>query len=214
MPAHNFIDLTGHVFGKLTVIKKAKTNKRIKQKTARWWCQCSCGKITVVDGHCLRRGNTKSCGCLHNELLVKRNIIHGMSHAPEYRTWHHMKERCYNPNEKRFKDYGGRGIIVCDEWKESFSEFYSHIGPRPTAKHSIDRINNNRGYFPGNVRWALPITQSNNKRTNRIITINGWSLTIAQWARFAGIRQITLFNRINILNWSHSKAIFTPVRHR
>lgn len=138
-----------------------------------------------------------------------------MTKTPEYVAWHDMRNRCYREKNIEFKHYGGRGITVCDEWRESFSNFYKYIGPKPTNKHSLERNNNNGNYEPGNVRWATQTEQCNNKRNNHRITLYGHTMTLKQWACFVGINYGTLNSRINESHWPIGKAIFYPVRkHR
>jgi len=144
-----FIDLTGKTFNQLTIIERAENTKQGK---ARWVCRCTCGKISTIDGANIRNGHTKSCGCFAKESLEKNRYRHGMAHTSEYGIWCNILQRCNNPNDKAFKDYGGRGITICDEWKNDFMAFYNHVGKRPSPKHSIDRINNDGNYEPNNVR--------------------------------------------------------------
>lgn len=203
------IDLTKQKFNRLTVLHRVKNNKR---GGTRWKCRCKCGNITVVyTGH-LRNGNIRSCGCLRNETTSKRALVHGMCKTPEYKIWKDMKKRCNNTKSAAYKNYGGRGIKVCNSWENDFMAFYNHIGQRPTPEHTIERINNNMGYFPNNIKWATIKEQNNNSRNNHRIIINGWNLTITQWANFTGINHRTIRSRINS-GWSPEKAIFTPVRH-
>lgn len=205
------INLTNQTFGRLTVFERAKNNKSNKTK---WKCRCSCGKITTVFASHLKSGHTISCGCLKEEVLFKRNFIHGMCDSSEHKAWSGMIARCHNPSEPVFKHYGDRGIKVCDEWRNDFMAFYNHVGKRPSPKHSIDRKNNDSNYEPGNVRWATCCEQMNNKRTNHKITIHGWTMNLCQWAKFIGLKYETLHSRILKHNWPPAKAIFTPVRHR
>lgn len=123
-------------------------------------CKCTCGTITDVTSATLRQGTTKSCGCLQ----VAMHTSHGMSRTTEYRTWDSMRQRCNNPNFYQYRHYGGRGIEVCHEWQDSFETFYRDMGPKPGASHSIDRINVNGNYEPGNCRWATKKEQSLNRR--------------------------------------------------
>ena len=165
-------DLIGHVFGRLTVRECV----RVKGKVA-WRCSCSCdsGKITTVRTGTLNFGVVNSCGCLRRETTRERMIKHGASCVgnvhPEYRTWSHMLHRCMNQNDKNWKDYGGRGISVCERWQgeHGFENFLSDVGARPSPQHSIDRWPNNDGnYEPGNVRWATKKEQSNNCRPRTV----------------------------------------------
>lgn len=208
MPPSNFKDFTNQKFNRLTVICRAENTHGGK---VRWRCKCACGNIAMVTSDHLRSGHTKSCGCLKVSLLVKRNTIHGLTNTPEYKTWEHIIQRCTNPNSQDFKDYGGRGITICGEWRNSFMTFFNHIGKKPSPKHSVDRIDNNCGYRPGNVRWATQQEQNNNCSRNRCITIKNHTMTMTQWATFVGIDKGTLWNRLK-KNWPIEKAIFKPVR--
>lgn len=167
-PAHNFVDITGRRFGRLTVIKRAENSKR----KVRWLCKCSCGIEKIVRGSHLRAGKIRSCGCLLQEILRNGNggrigerkpaLRHGKSKSPEYEAWCGMKRRC-----KDDPDYAGRGIVVCNAWCNSFEAFYAHVGSRPSPQHSIDRLNNDGNYEPGNVAWRTQKEQANNRRPRR-----------------------------------------------
>jgi hypothetical protein len=211
MPNHNFIDLTRQTFNRLTVLERAENTK---WGTTRWRCKCSCGNITTVHANHLKSGATQSCGCIGTELLIERRLIHGMYSTPEYKTWAGIIQRCTNPNEKAFKNYGSRGITVCKEWRKDFMAFFKDMGKRPSPKLTIERVDNNKGYSLENCVWANSKKQANNRRTNHIITIHGWTMNLCQWAEFAGISQKNLSKRINAFGWPPAKAIFTPVRHR
>lgn len=156
---HNFVDLTGRQFGRLTVLRYAGS---VNRKT-RWECVCSCGVIKNITYQNLMRGHTKSCGCLHIDEL-KARTKHGGRHTTEYNAWCGMRQRCTNPRTVRWKDYGGRGIKVCAEWMHDFAAFLRDVGHRPSSDHTLDRINNDGNYEPGNVRWATRSEQSINRR--------------------------------------------------
>lgn len=159
--AHNFKNLEGEVFGRLTVIK---LSKKSKPKAIYWECLCQCGNIKSISSSSLCSGNTKSCGCLRKEMLSSSKSTHKKSGSPEYNCYHHMIKRCYNKNNNVYKYYGARGIKVCDRWLESFENFYEDMGSRPSSRHSIDRINNDGDYEPGNCKWSTQSEQTINSR--------------------------------------------------
>jgi hypothetical protein len=164
-------DLTGKLFTRLVVLERAENSKR---GMAKWLCQCDCGTMKVVDGRLLRSGKTQSCGCLQRELTSERHkgqqyaTKHGLAYHRLYSIWNRIKQITTNPNHKRFKDYGGRGIQMDPAWFNDAEAFVTWIetklGPRPDG-HSLDRINNDGNYEPGNLRWADAKTQNNNRRT-------------------------------------------------
>lgn len=189
------IDLTGTHIGRLAVVRRV----RLEAPRVYWLCECECGELCEVSTTHLRSAHTTSCGCVMREVTAARNRAnakHGMSDSVEYRAWRKMIDRCENQKNRKFPDYGGRGIRVCAEWKASFDSFYDHVGARPSADHSLDRIRNHLGYEPGNVRWAVLETQNNNKRTNVIVTIGGVSKTVAQWSRESGLSHRTISYRV------------------
>lgn len=135
-----------------------------------WLCNCDCGGQTVARGHSLQRGDYKSCGCLKAELvrgLGARNRTHGVTGTSIYLAWKSMITRCYYQKYSGYKNYGGRGITVCDRWRTSFENFLADVGQKPTAQHSLDRINNDGHYEPSNVRWATRTEQNRNTRRNK-----------------------------------------------
>lgn len=178
--------------------------------------RCDCGTTKSVDRSNLVGGLTKSCGCLAVESIVARTLTHGMTESPEYQSWCHAKARCGNPNHKDYADYGGRGIRVCDEWMESFEAFYNHVGRKPGRLHSLDRIDPNGHYAPGNVRWATPSEQRLNRRDVLFVTAFGENKTMYGWARDARcvVQYQTLKHRIRSYGWEPESAITRPARKR
>jgi len=168
--SHNWKDLTGRRFGCL-VVQGYSTARR-----SHWECLCDCGGRTLAYTGNLNNGHTTTCGC------GKRRVTHGRTFHPLYHIWRHMKERCLNPDHKSYPRYGGRGIKICEQWINSLQAFAADVGERPGRWASLDRINNDGNYEPGNVRWATRKDQSNNRRSNRIVTYQGHKYTVAQLA--------------------------------
>ena len=190
--------LLGQKFGRLTVLSEASVNKPGK---SRWLCRCDCGIEKIVLGSSLKNGSTKSCGCLCGE----KNTTHGLSKTPEYRAWKGAEHRCTNPKSINFHSYGGRGI----EFRlPNFVEFLAHIGPRPSNKHSLDRIDNEGHYEIGNIRWATINIQNRNRRSNRMIAYQGNNLCIADWAERLGCSHRTIATRLE-LGWSVEATLET-----
>ena len=162
----NRADLTGQVFYRLAVVSFAGSDKH---KKAAWNCRCECGSMSVVVTSKLKNGSTKSCGCLSAERLASgdANRKHSMSSTDEYWVWSDMIRRCENKNRSDYHRYGGRGISVCEKWRNSVTEFVADMEPRPSPKHSIDRIDNDGNYEPGNCRWATPKEQRANQRIRK-----------------------------------------------
>lgn len=185
----NLPNLIGCVFGRLTVIEYLGIGNH---RWRYWECLCTCGNKIRLASLFLNSGHTKSCGCLRIESSRKSLTTHGKSNMPEYEVYITMKKRCYNKKHISYKDYGGRGITVCDKWLNSFTEFLSDMGNRPGKHYSIDRINNNGNYTPTNCRWATKKEQNSNTRRNNWIEYNGEKMILADWARKIKIRQSRL----------------------
>lgn len=178
------------------------------RKRAVWDCICSCGRLHTTEGSNLRRGKTRSCGCLAKEsqsLVAKSRATHAMSGTQAYHIWHAMILRCSKPTHPKYKNYGGRGITVSERWK-SFALFHEDMGEKP-ERMSLDRIDNNLGYSKENCRWATYEEQSRNKRTNRWIEFNGDRLILSDWAKKLNVSVQNLQRRLN--DWPLEKALTT-----
>jgi len=175
-------------------------------------CHCDCGveKIVVLRG--LRDGSSKSCGCLAREVSRERLWKHGEGGdtSSEYRVWAGMKSRCYSLSNPQYFRYGARGISVCDRWLNSFQDFLVDVGRKPGPEYSLDRIDNLRGYEPENVRWATAQQQARNRRSNKLITYNGETHLLIEWAETTGIPSGVLRRRLFEAGWSPKRALTTP----
>jgi hypothetical protein len=199
----------GERFTKLTVISEPWL-----ENSRRWvTCRCDCGAEVVVRINSLLMGNTKSCGCLQKDKVRARNHRHGDAvsgtRSAEHRAWSQMKDRCANPNRPDWKNYGGRGIRVCERWIGSFENFLVDMGRRPGPQYSIDRIANNGHYEPENCRWATKTDQARNNRRNRLLTYNGETLLLTDWARKLGIGVSGLHARLRKM--SVEDALSRPI---
>lgn len=193
---HRFKNLTRLVFGRLTVIGYV----GCRYKKSMWLCRCSCGRETICNTSNLTTDWTTSCGCWQQESRSFSNTVHGMSKgarnaASEYRVWQGMRDRCLNSRSKRFCDYGGRGVTVCERW-DRFENFYADMGPRQTPLHSLDRIDVNGNYEPSNCRWATDTEQSRNRRSNRKLTAFGKTLCLVEWGELLGIPAVNISRRL------------------
>ncbi len=208
----NFIDRTGKIYGRLTVIGSAGFSKTLQKSM--WNCECNCGKLCVVQGKLLGNGTTKSCGCLARENTGNASRTHGMSKTSEYDTFHRIRVRCYNKNCSDYPDYGGRGIRVCDRWLESFENFLKDMGRKPSSVHSIERINVNGNYEPSNCRWATPKEQAGNRRSTKLVTYRGESMTVTELARRNQLDHTTLARRLFLYSWDMERAVSTPMKSK
>jgi len=185
-------NLVGFKFNRLTVIKDSL--KRSLSVAVLWECLCDCGNVCKVSGYNLKSGCVKSCGCIKKGKKPREIIKDNLS---EYDAYNHIKQRCYNQNDKEYKNYGGRGIKMCNRWLESFENFFSDMGKKPSSKHSIDRFPNNDGdYELSNCRWATKIEQTLNRRCTVLVTHNGVTKNLYEWAKITGIKPNTLYFRI------------------
>lgn len=188
----NIKDITGERFGRWTVISKAVPGT--KTQRARWLCRCECGAEKIVSAGGLVGRKSASCGCYRNEVTGATQWKHGQRKTRAHITWMLMRQRCSNPNNPGYANYGGRGIKVCDRWSD-FSNFLSDMGPRPKGMY-IDRIDNNGHYEPSNCRWVTKSENNGNRRNCVLIEHGGKTKTIAQWARDLGIHRDTIGSRL------------------
>ena len=204
--------LAGQRFNRLRVVDFF----GIKGNSGYWNCVCDCGKSVIVRSGHLMSGATQSCGCLKVEHTKRANTTHGQTRnglkTRAYRIWAHLRERCRNPNCKGFKYYGGNGRDVCDRWL-IFENFFEDMGECPEGM-TLERIDNTKGYYKENCRWATQLEQANNKSNTHWIDYKGEIMSLPQWARRLGMQIETLRQRINKLHWSIERALTTPVRHR
>lgn len=196
------IDLVGKRFGRLCVKEKS-------TMPYKWICECDCGNKKTVSMYSLLNGVTKSCGCLSIQ-KVKERAIHGKSGTSEHNIWKTIKQRCYNKNLPSYQRYGKRGIKMSLRWKNSFSNFVADMGNRPSLNHSIERIDNNKGYCKSNCRWATMKEQCANRRNSVFITINGETKRISEWCHLAGITISAAYGRMN-RGWSYERIFSTPL---
>lgn len=193
----------GRRFGRLVVQSEA---PRKDKKHRRWDCLCDCGNFSEKGGDHLKSGHIQSCGCIKNEILSERNTTHGLAKTPTYKIWAGMKSRCTNPNVAHWGDYGGRGITVCDRW-QYFSNFLIDMGERPEGMQ-IDRIDNDKGYFLGNCQWVSRSVNCRNTRTAVILSFNGETLNVTDWAVKTGIKAGTIFKRVK-MGWDVTRILTT-----
>jgi hypothetical protein len=204
-------DLTGRTFERLFVIERTTFDGR-KWK---WRCRCACGSEVDVIGQNLVRGNTRSCGCFHSQRVKETFTTHGFcAEGPpktEYRIWNCIQQRCQNPKNPNWPNYGGRGIRLCAQW-QTFEGFFADVGPRPSPDLTLDRKDNNGDYEPGNVRWATQAEQIRNRRSSVIVEHAGEKLSVTEWGRRFGIEPKTLKNRLFHQKLSFEEATSRPGR--
>ena len=181
-------NLTGQTFGRLTAVE----DLGVIEGYRAYRCSCSCGEETVVAAYrLLHEKGPRSCGCLQREAVTK----HGMEGTRVYNIWRSLKSRCYDKTDVSYASHGGRGITVCDSWKNDFAAFYADMGDPPSDQHSIDRRDNDGNYEPGNCRWATSKEQANNRRSNIMLTLDGTTRTAEEWSAIVGINAATIRQR-------------------
>ena len=214
-----FEDLTGQKFGRLSVISRAEDYVYPNGKhRVQWLCKCECGNTSIVLATNLKKGNSKSCGCLNDELRRTRSITHGYCHSRLYSIWTNMKERCNNPNNTSYEHYGERGIKVCEEWEnfESFRDWAIPAGYDDNINKyecTLERKDVNGDYCPENCTWKNAKEQANNRTNTIFIEYNGQRHSLSEWADIIGVKYHTLFARIYKLNWPIEKAFTTKTKH-
>lgn len=202
------MNITGDRYERLVAVER--------QTNGLWLFRCDCGSEIIRSIGQVRCGNTKSCGCLNRDRIVERNTKHGgtqrgKARHPLYNLWAGMKARCSDPNHIAFKNYGAKGIKVCERWLD-FQNFVEGMGPRPSGT-SIDRIKTDGDYEPENCRWATRREQQENTSRNRYLEVHGERLTVSQWARKLGVDQ-RILNRRRALGWSDQDVILKPIGER
>lgn len=205
-------NIIGKKFNRLLVIR------RVKDEQSLYECVCDCGKTVFAYANSIISGNIKSCGCYRLDRIKNLQRKHDMAHTRLYDVWKGLKRRCCNPKNHSYKDYGGRGIDICQQWKDDFMSFYhwsienGYDENAPYGQCTIDRIDANGNYCPENCRWVSLKEQANNRKNNLLITYNGETDTLSNWSKRIGIGYNALFKRIHDMNWSVEKAFTTPQR--
>lgn len=202
------LDLTGQRFGRLVAVEPGDVVGPWRNLT--WICKCDCGNTAIVKGSLLKRGATKSCGCLNKEALLEANRTHGMTGTKIRGVWYTMVRRCTDPNVKSYPSYGGRGIRVCDKWMK-FAGFYEDMGGTYQKGLTLDRKDNDGDYCKDNCQWTTPKAQANNTRANKILIVKGEELTLAQACEKYGVPYGRTKARL-LSGWADEDAIFIPKR--
>lgn len=208
-------ELTGQRFGRFTVIGLGKVKKNCNGNNVYYWeCKCDCGNTRYLLTNTLTSGISKSCGCLQRELQSQKKRTHGESKTLLFNKWRKMKDRCECPTHQAYKDYGGRGIKVCDEWQkfENFRDWAYGNGYQ--EKLTLDRIDVNGNYEPSNCRWTTWKAQANNRRSNHRVTAYGETHTIQEWSDITGIKHSTIWRRLCKPGWSAEDAVSKPLLRR
>jgi|SRR5450631_309226 len=194
------IDRVGQRFSRLVVLERVESDKKVM-----WRCLCDCGNESIVDSANLADGHSRSCGCLVKDKARENFTTHGLTNIPEHKAWMSMNNRCNNENDRQYVDYGGRGIHICERWL-SFENFLEDMGNKPSPQHSIDRIDNELGYSKDNCRWATTKEQANNRRSNRLLIIDGITKTLSECADEYQISYGVIQNRLK-KGWSDEDAV-------
>jgi len=198
----------GDRYGRWSVISEFGISSRKNKR--KFLCRCDCGNERVVLLHELRRGNSTSCGCLQKEVAKKQMTTHGKTKTRTYNVWISMRKRCLNPNHKSYNDYGGRGITICNKWLDNFENFLDDMGESPNGK-SLDRIDNNKGYYKDNCRWSSWKEQANNRRNSKIINFNGKSMCCSDWEKELNFGSGLIGKRLKN-GWGMNKILTTPAK--
>ena len=199
------VDLTGHRYGLLTVIRKA----GMSGSQSLWECRCDCGTTSIKRLGNLRSGQTHSCGHLRSEVTGRLKTKHAMYGTPSYKSWSSMRTRCQNENNHKYPSYGGRGIIVCERWN-SFELFFEDMGERPKGT-TLGRINNDGNYDLNNCEWQSNNCQARNKRNSALFVFNGKSATISEHCEGVGLNYNTVRTRIYSYGWNIERALTSPI---
>jgi len=207
------IDLVGQRFGSLVATRRLRVEGKGNGRRTIWLCICDCGNTSEVSVGHLRSSHSLSCGCrrvLVGRSRIKHGCARGDGRRAEYGIWHNMLRRCADPSNPAYQRYGGRGILVCREWRESFVTFLQDMGFRPSSRHTLERVNNDIGYSRTNCVWATRLEQGRNKRNNRLLNVEGVCLCLQEWSEKSGVSRETIAGRLD-RDWSTRRAIFTPV---
>lgn len=197
----------GQVYNNWTVLKEVEPYKYQRK----FLCRCVCGAEKIVFFNNMKRLNS-SCGCYQRKLISNMFKTHGKSGNRCYEDWCKLKERCYNAHSKDYPNYGGRGIYICRRWRRSFESFYNDMGEKPSKNHTLDRIDNDGPYATWNCKWSTRKQQSRNKRNNVLISFNGETKCLSEWAEGTGFKYRTLYTRLFILKWSVKNAFTKKIR--
>ncbi|MDD3229598.1 MAG: hypothetical protein PHE09_10320 [Oscillospiraceae bacterium] len=207
-------DITGNRYGSLVALSRVEN----RGKDTAWLCLCDCGNKTVVKTPNLKNGHTKSCGCLKEKTSYRNNIKHGLSQnnghiAKLYKLWSGIKDRCLNINNPHYKEYGGRGILICEDWVSDYEAFHKWAVSNGYKEClSIDRVNNNKGYSPDNCRFVTMTEQNRNKRNNITVEYRGRKMVLSELSEICGVNYKTLYKRV-MSGWSVKDAAERPVRN-